>query len=196
MGAFDEECTEGSLPSTTSTPQARKAQSDDTPRSPPQHDEMRTGSSPRMPRETGRPLRLHLTDQDEGGIFLNDRDANEFGPLTEAQLKREWNLSTFDPRRPRRPVRVLPVEKVEERTIGFKRFRSAAMDNEYPIKFVEENPKQKGTPSYQRYSRHSQAKTLMEMIELSTTGRSAKERRDRRSSMVELHRTQIRICLA
>ena len=144
MGAFDEEIKEELQTSTTSTPLAQKAQSDDTPRSSPQHEDARTGPPPRMPRETVRPLRLHLTDQDEGDIVLNDRDAEKYGPLTEAELRRERKLSTFDPSRPRRPVRVLPVGKIEEDTTDFKRFRSAAMDNDYPINSWKKIQSKKG----------------------------------------------------
>ena len=76
-----------------------------------QHDDFRQGRHPDAQPSGGRPLHLHLTNQDEADITLNDLEADKYGPLTEEQLKRERKLSTFDPSRPRRPVRVLPVGK-------------------------------------------------------------------------------------
>ena len=181
MGAFDEEHNEGSQPSSTSTPVPQPSQSDDAPGSAAQQtDSFRRGRHPRAPASLGRPLHLHLTDQDEGDITLNDLEADRYGPLTEEQLKRERKLSTFDPSRPRRPVRVLPIGKAEEDTEAFQRFRSVALENDYPIKFIEENPKFKGSASYRRYDRYCQARTLNEVIELSMHGKTAKERREQR----------------
>jgi hypothetical protein len=181
MGAFDEEHNEGSQPSSTSTPLPQPSQSDDAPGSAAQQtDSFRRGRHPRAPASLGRPLHLHLTDQDEGDITLNDLEADRYGPLTEEQLKRERKLSTFDPSRPRRPVRVLPIGKAEEDTEAFQRFRSVALENDYPIKFIEENPKFKGSASYKRYDRYCQARTLNEVIELSMHGKTAKERREQR----------------
>ena len=146
-----------------------------------QHDDFRQGRHPDAQPSGGRPLHLHLTNQDEADITLNDLEADKYGPLTEEQLKRERKLSTFDPSRPRRPVRVLPVGKAEDDTEDFRRFRSSAMEHDYPVKFIENNPKVKGTASHKRYDRYCQARTLSEVVELSMNGKTEKERREQRA---------------
>ena len=59
------------------------------------------------------------------------------------------------------------------------------MEHDYPIKFIEENPKQKGTPSHRRYAKYCPARTLNEMVELSMSGKSDKERREQRATALK-----------
>ena len=87
MGAFDDEHTEGSLPPSTSTSQAQPLQSDEMTGTATQHDKFRQGRQPRAQPSGGRPLHLHLANQDEADITLNDLEAGQHGPLTEEQLK-------------------------------------------------------------------------------------------------------------
>jgi len=182
VGAFDEEHNEGSLPSSTSTPHSQLPQSDDIATSTAQHDTFRNGRQPGAQSSGGRPLHLQLTNEDEADIVLNDLEADKYGPLTEEQLKRERKLSMFDPSRPRRPVRLLPIVKVEEDTEEFKRFRSSAKEHNYPTKFIEQSPKPKGAPSHRRYNKYCQARTLNEMAEFSMSGKTEKERREKRAT--------------
>ena len=119
---------------------------------------------------------IELTSQDEGDIALRDEDAEKYGPLTKDRLDAERKKMIFDPKFPRRPLRILPIGKVEEDTSDFKDFRKYAYDNDIMVTIKSENPKLKGTPSWKRYERYKMAKTLREVVELSLTGKTSKER--------------------
>ena len=145
-------------------------------------DEIRTGPEPEMPPEfevADSPMNIRLDEQDEGDLHSNDAMADKFGPLTENQMQKEKALLKFDPTRPMRPVRVVPIGVPEDDTEEFKKFRLAAFENDYPIQFIP-NPKLPGSKSFKRYTRYSQANTLREVVELSVKGRSAKSQREER----------------
>ena len=144
---------------------------------------VRTGPQPLLPREcdaNDSPINISLNEQDAGDIHSHDAEAEKFGPLTEVQMQRERALSSFDPTRPLRPVRVVPIGVPEDDSDAFKQFRQASMQLDYPIEFVP-NPKKPGSLSFKRYTRYSQASTLREIVELSVRGKSAKQRREEKS---------------
>jgi len=54
-----------------------------------QHENLQTGHHPDAQTSDGRPLHLHLINQDEADITLSDSEEEKNGPLTEEQMKRE-----------------------------------------------------------------------------------------------------------
>ena len=97
----------------------------------------------------------------------NDREADEFGPLTEAALEKERQRSQLDPSYPRRPLRLIPVGQIEKGTPESKAFREFALENDMQIQSSSRSTKQTGNSSWERYERYQLAKTLRELIELS-----------------------------
>ena len=83
----------------------------------------------------------------------------------------------FDPRCPVRPLRVLPTGRVVEDNDESKSFRKWAYDMDIPIRLVD-NPKTSGSESFKRYNRYQSARTLREIVELSTTAKSSAKRRE------------------
>ena len=150
-------------------------------------DDIRRGPEPMIPPEsevTDSPMNIRLDEQDEGDLHSNDAIADKFGPLTESQMQKEKALLKFDPTRPIRPVRVVPVGVPEDDTEEFKKFRLAAFENDYPIQFIP-NPKRLGTKSFKRYAKYCQANTLREVVELSARSRSAKSQREERKKAMD-----------
>lgn len=128
----------------------------------------------------GLDLKFELTDQDEADIALNDEEAAKFGPLTEEQLMIERARSGFDPRHPRRPLRILPIGIEEVDSDEFREFRTYALEHDFMIKFVD-NPKQVKSKSWHRYEKYRLGKTMREMIELSVAAADPKRRREARA---------------
>ena len=86
---------------------------------------------------------LNLNEIEGASTLLNDDEATEFGPLTEAALEQERKRSQLDPSFPRRPLRLLPVGQVEKDTPESKAFRRFALENDAQINLLP-NPKQAG----------------------------------------------------
>ena len=78
---------------------------------------------------------LNLNEIEGASTLLNDDEATEFGPLTEAALEQERKRSQLDPSFPRRPLRLLPVGQVEKDTPESKAFRRFALENDAQINF-------------------------------------------------------------
>ena len=123
-----------------------------------------------------------LDDSDQVELALNDAEANTYGPLTLERLEEERQKTKFDPKHPRRPLRVLPPGREEEDTDDFKAFRRYALDNNIMIKIHSKNPKAKGTASYERYERYKMATTLREVIELSMTEKTEQLRKKQKTT--------------
>ena len=77
----------------------------------------------------------------------------------------------FNEKAPTRPLRVKPVGSRENDTDAFKKFRKVAYEKDFPIRFIERNPKKVGSKSYDRWRKYSQATTLRQIVELSATSR-------------------------
>ncbi len=71
---------------------------------------------------------LHLNEVDGVSTLMNDEEADEFGPLTEAALEKEQQRSRLDPSYPRRPQRLIPVGQIEKDTPESKAFREFALE--------------------------------------------------------------------
>jgi hypothetical protein len=148
--------------------------------------DIRIGPVPKTPSATRRPfMNIELTELDEGEMSQQDKEAEKYGPLTKENLDNERKKSKFDPRHPRRPLRRLPIGKVEEDTQDFQAFRKHALENDIMIKYQEKNPKGKSTPSYLRYERYKMATTLREVLELSMNGNTLKEKSKQRSMAMD-----------
>ena len=100
------------------------------------------------------------------------------GPLTEEALRLQRKQN------PMRPLRLLPIGVKEKDSSEFKQFRRASLTNDYPIQFVS-NPKQITGQSYKRYETYCHAKTLREVLELSTRGSSEKQRQSSRNQAMK-----------
>jgi hypothetical protein len=100
---------------------------------------------------------LNLNEIEGASTLLNDDEATEFGPLTEAALEQERKRSQLDPSFPRRPLRLLPVGQVEKDTPESKAFRRFALDNDAQINLLP-NPKQAGKLSWERTLRALQTR--------------------------------------
>ena len=104
---------------------------------------VRNGPMPQSPAIASTKLvtaNIELTSQDEGDIAMRDQDAEKYGPLTKHRLETERKKTKFDPRFPRRPLRILSIGKVEENTSDFKDFRKHAHDNDI-TRAKGDNPK-------------------------------------------------------
>ena len=112
--------------------------------------------------------------------YIRDDDAEQFGPLTDKALKAYRKHFKFDPRNPIRPLRVLPIGRAVEECEESREFLKFAMEHNLPVKLVE-NPKLRGSESWKRYKRYQTAKTLREIIELSSTGRTLQRVRQQQS---------------
>jgi hypothetical protein len=111
---------------------------------------------------------------------VDDDDAARYGPLTERELECYRKELKIDPRCPVRPLRVLPTGRPVEDSEQAKAFRKFAYDKDLPIQLVD-NPKERGSESYKRYRRYQAARTLKEIIELSTTAKSVAKRREQQA---------------
>ena len=90
----------------------------------------------------------------------------------------------YDPRKPTRPIRILPTGRVEVDTSEFQAFRQYAYDNNLPIRLVD-NPKRPKSLSWKRYKRYQMATTLREIVELSLTAKDMAKRREQRATALK-----------
>jgi hypothetical protein len=126
------------------------------------------------------PTKDELTEIEGAEGHLRDLEADKYGPLTEEAMRKHRRDLKFDPRNPIRPLRVLPIGRPVPDTDAAKEFRKFAYDNDLPIKLID-NPKISGTESHNRYRRYQPAKTLRQIVELSTFAKSPAKRQDQQS---------------
>jgi len=62
---------------------------------------------------------------------MNDREADEFGPITELALEKERQRSRLDPSHPRRQLRLIPVGQNDKGTPESKAFQSIRFGKRY-----------------------------------------------------------------
>jgi hypothetical protein len=113
-----------------------------------------------------------------------DEEARQYGPLTQAALNHERDISKYDPRKPTRPIRILPTSRVEQDTEDFRAFRDYAYSNDLPIRLVD-NPKLPKSLSWKRYKRYQLATTLRQIVELSMTAKEVAKRREQRATAMK-----------
>ena len=103
----------------------------------------------------------------------------EKGPLGESRTGHEAKRAQWENRNPAiRPFRSFSnrVNVHQESTQADRVFRKFALDNDVPVRYVQQNPKQKMRKdkpcgSYKRYDVYKKAETLKEMVTLSCVNR-------------------------
>jgi hypothetical protein len=111
------------------------------------------------------PQQLEARDQADGGGTVAEDERQTQGPLSPRTLDAARARDVLRSAEKLRPLRLLPMGREALWTKDDAEFVQHAMTHDLPIAFVS-NPKRKGTPSFRRYLKYSQAKTLRQALEL------------------------------
>ena len=125
---------------------------------------------------------LNRADERSGEEKVETMTAEQWkekGPLGESRTGHEAKRAKWENRNPAiRPFRSFSnrVNVYQESTQADRVFRKFALDNDVPVRYVQQNPKQKlrkdkPCGSYKRYDVYKKAETLKEMITLSCVNR-------------------------